>query len=292
MRILIVDDDMHVLDTLGKLFTTMLRGFQVYKATTANEGMSMIKQHQPQVIVVDVRLGKKSGMDLIEDYHDLVAQHKTGFDRPAFVVISAYDDEDARIKAEKYKVEAFLKKGFSDPEIIAAVLNAVLKVWDSNIRNLVGLRDMYVKMAEKARQVDQELGIKEKPGITQKAKVLVVDDEEDIMSLLQDIFKGWGLGVCLASNGGSALDLMIREKPDVIFLDLRMPGLNGQDILSIMRQKNINIPTIIITGDDRESAHAGARELGAIGIIQKPFEVARLKGQLAEILPPVFGSGS
>jgi len=91
VKILVVDDDLGVLDSLGSIFTTLMQGYLVLNATSANQGLSIIKEQKPDIIIVDVRLGPKSGMDLISDYYAWINQQKSGY-KPVFIVITAYDD--------------------------------------------------------------------------------------------------------------------------------------------------------------------------------------------------------
>lgn len=120
------------------------------------------------------------------------------------------------------------------------------------------------------------------------AKLLVVDDEEDICSLLKDLFAGWGHDVSTALEGETALRLMELEKPNVVFLDRRMPGMKGLDIMKKMSEKGIQAHVIVTTADVDEKVHDEFRSLGAVGVLTKPFEILKMKDQLADMLPLVF----
>lgn len=65
VKILVVDDDVEVLKSIGNMFTYLMKGYLVLNATSANQGLAMLKEQMPDVIIVDVRLGPSSGMDLI-----------------------------------------------------------------------------------------------------------------------------------------------------------------------------------------------------------------------------------
>ena len=131
MKILIVDDDLEVVHSLGNAFTTLLRGYLVLTATSANQGLNFIKQERPDVIIMDVRLGPKSGMDLLEDYAPYFKDY-----RPGIVVITAYDDPKAKEKSEKLKVDAFLMKPLKKDVLFVAVLEALRKQLESKIRSI------------------------------------------------------------------------------------------------------------------------------------------------------------
>ena len=130
VKILIVDDDLEIVRVLGNAFTTMLRGYQVFTALTANQGLNYIKQERPDIIIMDVRLGPVSGMDLLEDY----PKHTQDY-RPHLIVITAYDDEKAKKRAEELKVAAYLQKPFSQELLLITVFESVKKYHDSHSQN-------------------------------------------------------------------------------------------------------------------------------------------------------------
>jgi len=67
-----LDQTARIIRSLGNTFTTMLKGYLILTATTANQGLNLIKEQKPELIIMDVRLGPVSGMDLLENYprHD------------------------------------------------------------------------------------------------------------------------------------------------------------------------------------------------------------------------------
>ena len=120
------------------------------------------------------------------------------------------------------------------------------------------------------------------------SKVLIVDDEEDICELLKDLLVNWGHTVEMAKDGVTALRIMAEKKPNVIFLDRRMPGIDGQEVMKKMRENKIESHVIVMTADVDDQAHEEMKALGAVGVITKPFEILKLKDQLGEMLPLIF----
>ncbi|MCM8820276.1 MAG: response regulator [Candidatus Omnitrophica bacterium] len=156
IKILVVDDDLEVLRSLGKVFTTLLKGYLVLSATSANEGLSLLKEQRPDIVIVDVKLGPVSGMDLIRDYKTWLAEHDGSYN-PIFIVITAYDDEEAKKRAQEYKVDAFLMKPFSKEAILHAVIDGVCKILHSELSVLDDLRNHYKMMSEKIADIDKKL---------------------------------------------------------------------------------------------------------------------------------------
>lgn len=154
--LLVIDDDINVLSMLERTFTTMAQGFSVLTATTANGGLTMLKEKRPAIVIVDVRLGPKSGMDLLKDFagyfNDVLNRKYT----PRYIVITAYPDEKIEKEArEVYKVDAFLMKPFKGEDIRRAVaisLEKALQPYLSFIKTYVGKGVSEEALKEKERE--------------------------------------------------------------------------------------------------------------------------------------------
>ena len=100
----------------------------------------------------------------------------------------------------------------------------------------------------------------ESESITQRAKVLVADDDMNVRLLSRQCLEAEGMLVVEAADGHEALDAFVRERPDLIFLDVEMPGMTGLEVCQRIRQmpQGENIPIMIVTGsDDRKSIDDG-----------------------------------
>lgn len=115
-------------------------------------------------------------------------------------------------------------------------------------------------------------------------KILVVDDEQSIATLLQFNLEQAGFKVLLAYDGLKALEIVRQEKPDLMVLDLMLPELNGLDVCKVLRQENKSIPILMLTAKDDEFDKVLGLELGADDYLTKPFSprevVARVKAIL------------
>ena len=118
-------------------------------------------------------------------------------------------------------------------------------------------------------------------------KLLVADDEQKICRLLEEFFSDRGYEVLLAHDGPSALACIQRERPHLVFLDLRMPGLNGLDILREVKGIDATIKVIILTAFEDDETVKQARALGAVDYVIKPFSLEYLK---EEVLTKVSAS--
>ncbi|MFO7666919.1 MAG: response regulator [Desulfobacterales bacterium] len=107
--------------------------------------------------------------------------------------------------------------------------------------------------------------------------ILVVDDEEGIRSGAERILVRMGLRVLTASRGNEALDIMERENVSIVLLDLKMPGIDGMQVLKRIKDNNLNIIVIVITGYATVETAIEAMKQGAYDFIAKPFEPDHLR---------------
>jgi two-component system phosphate regulon sensor histidine kinase PhoR len=108
-------------------------------------------------------------------------------------------------------------------------------------------------------------------------KVLVVDDEQNIRDGSERILKRVGYEVLKAASGQETLDLLAEQRIPIILLDLKMPGMDGMDVLKRIRQLDESILVIVITGFATVETAIEAMKLGAYDFIAKPFEPEQLR---------------
>jgi len=116
--------------------------------------------------------------------------------------------------------------------------------------------------------------------------ILVIEDNEDMLQLLSRILEAEGYRVILASAGNYAIGLLKAEKPDLILLDIMMPGPDGYDTLASIRQHS-NAPVIMVTAKREPEAIQKSVSLGADDYVKKPFRpaelIARVKAKIRRI---------
>ncbi len=114
-------------------------------------------------------------------------------------------------------------------------------------------------------------------------KVLVVDDEEDIVEVIKDRLEAYGFTVATAGTGLQALKKLSMEKFDGIFLDIRMPEMSGIEALEEIRKNGLKIPVIILTSSSTKDLAIDAMAKGANEYLLKPFEWEELKVKIEKI---------
>ena len=121
-----------------------------------------------------------------------------------------------------------------------------------------------------------------------KIRILAVDDEQDALELFKDLFIKKGYDVQCVSSGLEALEIIDKIDVDAILLDIRMPVLDGIEILSKIKQKKPNIPVVMLTayGYDDNLINK-ALEMGAAGYISKNLPLAQIVHTFQTLLSTV-----
>jgi two-component system, NtrC family, nitrogen regulation response regulator NtrX len=109
-----------------------------------------------------------------------------------------------------------------------------------------------------------------------KPKVMIVDDEEAIRTSLRMTFEYEGFSCVLAANGPAALKIAEKELPDLIFLDIKMPQMDGMEVLKKLREAPNPPPVVVLYGHGNIANAVEATKLGAFDFIEKPPEAERL----------------
>lgn len=110
-----------------------------------------------------------------------------------------------------------------------------------------------------------------------------MDDEQDILDILHEHFAK-ECDVETAADGMTALGIVRARRPDVIFLDINMPGINGVDVLKSVKELDATIPVLMITANTDNALAAEAIKRGAFSYVPKPFDLKYLNHLVAAAL--------
>jgi len=113
-------------------------------------------------------------------------------------------------------------------------------------------------------------------------KILVVDDEPEITEILKNFFERKSYIVFTANNGEAALEVVKEHRPHLVFLDIRMPKMDGLTVLRNIRAIDTSIKVIMVTAIEDDKTIAEAKSLGAVDYISKPFKLEYLEKDVIE----------
>ena len=117
--------------------------------------------------------------------------------------------------------------------------------------------------------------------------VLIIEDEERLRKTIAAYLEDSGYLIIQAANGREGLELFAERKPDIVLTDLRMPEMNGVEVVTWLRENNPHTPVIVFTGTGDQRAQAAVLDQGAKACIAKPIhDLAELEAAIEQALLP------
>jgi CheY-like chemotaxis protein len=122
------------------------------------------------------------------------------------------------------------------------------------------------------------------------ARILIIDDDPGVRGVLKAMLERAGHEVVAGGGGPEGLQLAHERRPDLVLLDIEMPGMNGFDVCSLMKTDTAlsSVPVVIMTGRPIAGIPARARAVGAVDLLSKPFERTSLLSKIGQYV----GGGS
>jgi CheY-like chemotaxis protein len=114
-------------------------------------------------------------------------------------------------------------------------------------------------------------------------KILIIEDEPEVASLLAEVLEGAGHTPTVAGTGPEGLDRLTAESPEAVLLDVRLPGPDGLAVLREIRERNPVLPVVILTGHASQEQVAEAWQLGVTDVLRKPWGLTYLREALAAL---------
>ena len=115
-------------------------------------------------------------------------------------------------------------------------------------------------------------------------KILIVEDQQYVSSLLADAVRLQGHEVIVAGDGHEGLALVDRENPDAVFLDIVMPEPDGVEVLRRIRRRSPELPVVVITGGASEEQREDLRRLGVTDFVEKPLLLDQIQQSLDSVV--------
>jgi len=114
-------------------------------------------------------------------------------------------------------------------------------------------------------------------------KILIIDDEKPTLSMFRLLLEAYGYKVLTAENGRIGIETFERESPAVVFTDIKMPGIDGLEVLRRIKSIDPGVPVIVITGHGDRDLEQQAMDLNATTFIHKPIQRKALEEALERV---------
>jgi CheY-like chemotaxis protein len=187
---------------------------------------------------------------------------------------------EVRLAQEGHNVEVDAKNGAVTISIHKHVL--MLSRLEEELKSLAdqvsGVERVDVAVGENFHQTN----IYRKHDFSMPSRVLLVDDERDLAQTLSERLQMRDMGSAVAYDGASALKLVEEDEPEVMIIDLKMPGIDGLEVLRQVKATRPEIEVIILTGHGSDADRDRCMELGAFGYLHKPVEIDKLSDMLKQ----------
>lgn len=237
IKILVVDDDPSIRKILYKILSS--KGFEVILSTDPLNALTLLKNNLPQFVILDRNLPFLIGDDFLKKIKIMYPSIKV-------IILTGYDDEESKIKLLSEGADLFLSKSTD----ITNLTEDICLFINKNIDNPKNQNKTF--------------------------RVLIVDDEEEVRKMLSKFLSQQGFTITTAKNGLEAYEIIKKNNLDIIFLDIFMPEMNGEEFMEIALGINPKIKIIVISGDNTEIATRMLSK-GAFDYIQKPIKFKKIE---------------
>jgi DNA-binding response OmpR family regulator len=139
-------------------------------------------------------------------------------------------------------------------------------------------------MASSRSAIELQAKVKRSHGDHEMARILIVEDEPNMVAGLRDNFEYEGYDVIAAPDGVAGLELALKEAPDLVILDVMMPRMSGLDVCKQLKSKRPSVLIIMLTARGQEVDKVVGLELGADDYVTKPFSIRELLARVKAVL--------
>lgn len=276
-RVMIVDDDRATLEAVNYLLSPW--GIAVTGLADPAAFWDVLPQAAPQLLILNLELLTFNSLHLCHQ----IRQDQVWGDLP-ILAMTAHRDPESVQRLFASGVDDFVSQPIVGPELVTRVISRLERVrWQQQPDRQPPLQPL-TSPPRDSPTPEPDLNA---AGLTPTyADILLVDDQPNNLRVLAAILSGQGYKVRKASTGADALDAIATQPPDVILLDIRMPGMNGYEVCAALQTQVATraIPVLFLSALDDPADKMKAFTVGGADYIIKPFQaeevLARIKYQL------------
>lgn len=252
-ELLVVDDDPSSIQTLGKILEGLAR---LRFARSGEEALLMLDERRPDLVLLDLEMPGLDGRGMLAELRDRSAHRG-----PPVIVVTSGDHPDLESLVLDLGAVDFLSKPLSAAQVLGRV------------RNQLRLRRALA-------------GSEALPELRGSGSVLVVDDDVSAIHGVRACLQGQGYHLRFATNAATALRMVEAHTPDVVLLDVQMPGMDGFELCETLRSDPVmnSVPIAMITRLSDAGSEARGLALGATDFIAKPYRPAVLLARVRNLV--------
>ncbi|MBN1688020.1 MAG: response regulator [Candidatus Omnitrophica bacterium] len=239
-KILVVDDEVSIRNFCHTLFTR--EGHEVITLPRGDQALEIIPRENVDLVLLDLQIPGEKGLSILQKI-------RAGFPRLPIVIFSGI--VSAEMEKEAYELGAI--------EVIHKGVNPL------------ELKDRINNILAAKHQIFSDTPMRK------NYRMLIVEDEESEANLLKALFEEKGFQTMTARTGEEAIQIVQREKPNIVLLDMVLPGMDGMLTLKRILEIDPNAGVIMMTGVADPQLMRETIELGAYHYVQKPYEVNYLE---------------
>lgn len=241
VTILVIDDERMLCDLLQEVLRR--HGHEVFTAYSGREGVVAYRRQCPRFTLLDLHLPDMNGIEVLK-------QIRESDPNGAVMILTGAASDRLEQEARELGITDFLIKGLALDVLVGAVQRAM-----NEPLSPTGARS----------------------ALQEGRSILVVDDEPQIRDLLTKYLTQKHYRVHAAQDGPAALALVDLERPDLVVLDMYMPGMNGVEVFRKLRSKNYRGGIMMLTSSQDENLLKEALDLGSLDIVGKPADLERIE---------------
>ena len=249
-------------------------GYHVALATSPQEGFKLIKTENIDLIITELYMPIVDGLQLCKRTREL-PEHK---DTP-FIFLSSYGDESTEAIKMSFINTGFFRKGHSISELLTSIKYLTTpKEKGGGMSVSEKPKDLETPAPDSSEQAQVE------PKDAVQHHILLVDDDEGIRKVLGLLLTDEGYLVSTACDGQEAIDLLGKNKYDLILLDIIMPNVSGFGVLQYVKENIPSTKVIMLTAYSELKLAMESKQMGANDFVAKPFMRQDLLNTIRDVL--------